>query len=78
MRRSLYIAVALAFSALIYSGSIASAEPCAIGLKVNKGASILYKHKKLATCTGAMGCKCVSCWNLDKTVSSTCFALVVK
>jgi hypothetical protein len=78
MRRSLFIVLAFAFSALIYSGSFASAEPCAIGLKVHSGASILYKHKKVATCTGAMGCKCVSCWNLDKTVSSTCFALVVK
>jgi len=78
MRRSLYIAVALAFSALVYSGSIASAEPCTIGLHVNKGAWILYKHKKLAQCLSGMGCKCVSCYNLDKSVSSTCFALVVK
>jgi len=76
MRRSLYIA--LAFSALVYSGSIASAEPCTIGLHVNKGAWILYKHKKLAQCVGALGCKCVSCYNLDKSVSATCFALVVK
>jgi hypothetical protein len=76
MRRSLYIA--LAFSALVYSGSIASAEPCTIGLHVNKGAWILYKHKKLTQCVGAMGCKCVSCYNLDKSVSATCFALAVK
>jgi len=76
MRRSLYIAVALAFSALVYSGSIASAEPCTIGLHVNKGAWILYKHKKLAQCLSGMGCKCVSCYDWNGTVYSACYPLV--
>jgi hypothetical protein len=68
---------ALAFSVLAYAASSARAEPCTIGLGVHNNAWILLKHKKLAQCQGAMGCKCVSCWNLDGSASSTCFPLVV-
>ena len=74
-RIPLYFALALA--GLAYSGSIASAEPCTIGLGVHNHASILLKGKKLAQCQGAMGCKCISCWNLDGSASATCVPLFV-
>ena len=79
MRRyRLSLSIALALVALAYAGSNARAEPCTVGLNVHNHAWILFKHKKLAQCmSGAAGCKCVSCWNLDGSVSSTCFALVV-
>ena len=73
-RFSLYVALAL--SALAYAGSAAQAEPCAVGLTVHNHAWITLKGKKLAQCTGAAGCKCVSCYNLDGSVTSACFALV--
>lgn len=78
MRRiRLSLCVALAASALAYSASVARAEPCAIGLGVHNNASIWLKGKKLASCAGAMGCKCISCWNLDGTASTVCVPLVV-
>ena len=52
-RIPLYFALALA--GLAYSGSIASAEPCTIGLGVHNHAWVLLKGKKLAQCQGAMG-----------------------
>ena len=76
MRRSVCFALALA--ALAFAGSSVRAEPCTIGLGVHSHAWILLKGKKLAQCTGDNGCKCVSCWNLDGSASSTCFPLVVK
>jgi len=77
MRRfSLCLAVAVA--ALAYAGSKASAEPCTVGLNVHNHARIMFKHKTLTQCmAGAAGCKCVSCWNADHSVSAMCFALVI-
>ena len=75
IRFSLYVALAL--SALAYSGSAVKAEPCTVGLNVHSHAWILYKGKKLARCeSGSPGCKCVSCYNLDGSVSAACFPLV--
>jgi len=79
MRRygfSLCLMVALA-AGLVWSASQALAEPCAVGVGVPNHASIMLKHKRLAQCTAAAGCKCVSCYNLDGTASSTCYPLVV-
>jgi hypothetical protein len=77
IRLSLYVALALC--ALAYSASVARAEPCTIGLAVHNNASIWLKGQKLATCTSATGCKCVSCWNiLGGAPSSTCYPLFVK
>ena len=75
MRCSLCFALALA--ALAFGGSSVRAEPCTVGLGVHNHAWILLKGKKLAQCTGDKGCKCVSCWNLNGSASSTCFPLVV-
>jgi hypothetical protein len=78
MRRyglSLCLMVALAAD-LVWSASQAVAEPCAVGLGVHNHAWILLKHKRLAQCAAGAGCKCVSCYNLDGTASSTCHPLV--
>jgi hypothetical protein len=78
MRRyRLSLCIALALIGLAVAGSNTRAEPCTIGLNVHNHAWVLLKHKKLAQCNSAAGCKCVSCWNLDHSASSTCFALVV-
>ena len=78
MRRYRFsLGVALALASLAVAGTKVSAEPCKIGLNVHNHAWIVFKHKKLAQClSGPAGCKCVSCWNLDGSVSSACFPLV--
>jgi hypothetical protein len=76
-RRGLLLCMAIALTAgLVWSGSPAAAEPCAVGVNVHNHARIVLKHKSLAQCNSAAGCKCVSCYNLDKSVSSACYPLV--
>jgi hypothetical protein len=78
MRRyglSFCLVVALA-AGLAWSVSQAMAEPCAVGVGVHNHAWIALKHKRLAQCTAGLGCKCVSCYNLDGTVSATCYPLL--
>ena len=78
MRRyglSVCLTVALA-AGLVWSASQASAEPCAVGVNVHNHAWIVLKHKRLAQCSAGPGCKCVSCYNLDGSVSATCYPLV--
>jgi hypothetical protein len=71
------LCLTIAVAGLVWSASQAVAEPCAVGVGVPNHAWILLKHKRLAQCTAATGCKCVSCYNLDGTASSTCYPLVV-
>jgi hypothetical protein len=61
-----------------YSTSQAQALPslaCAVGVNVHHGARILLNHHTIAQCTGP-GCKCVSCYNLNGSVSAVCYPLV--
>ncbi|MFZ0609046.1 MAG: hypothetical protein WAM75_15380 [Xanthobacteraceae bacterium] len=44
---------------------------------MNNHARIMLHHKMIASCSGASGCKCVSCYNLDGSVTSACYALFV-
>ncbi|HEX3939078.1 MAG TPA: hypothetical protein VHX43_16355 [Xanthobacteraceae bacterium] len=77
MRRiGLSVGLALALSGLAFSGSASAAWPaCAVGTSVNNHARIMLNHKMIASCSGASGCKCVSCYNLDGSVYSACYAL---
>ena len=63
-----------------YSTPQAQALPslaCAVGLNVHPGARIVLNHHTIAQCTaGGAGCKCVSCYNLNGSVSALCFPLV--
>jgi hypothetical protein len=60
-----------------YSSAQALPGACAVGLNVHSGARILLHHRPIAQCTaGGAGCKCVSCYNLDGSVYSACYALV--
>lgn len=79
MRRfGLSAGIALALSVVAFSGSAWAAWPaCAVGPSVNNHARILLNHKTIASCSGASGCKCVSCYNLDGSVASACYALVL-
>ncbi len=79
MRRiGLSVGLALALSGLAFSGSAWAAWPaCAVGTSVNNHARIMLHHKMIAGCSGASGCKCVSCYNLDGSVYSACYALVL-
>jgi hypothetical protein len=45
-------------------------------VNVHNHAWIVLKHKRLAQCSAGPGCKCVSCYNLDGSVSATCYPLV--
>ena len=78
MRRfGLSVGLALALSGVTFSGSAFAAWPaCAVGPSVHNHARIVLHHKTIASCTGANGCKCVSCYNLDGSVYSACYALV--
>jgi hypothetical protein len=79
MRRfALSTGFALAFSGLALSGSAWAVTwpACAVGTSVNNHARIMLNHKTIASCSGAAGCKCVSCYNLDGSVYSACYALV--
>jgi hypothetical protein len=76
MRRfGLSLGLALGVSGMAFSAAQAQIA-CAVGTTVNNHARIVLHHKTIATCSGAMGCKCVSCYNLDGTVSSACYALI--
>jgi hypothetical protein len=79
MRRfGLSVGLALALSGFAFSGSASAAWPaCAVGTSVHSHARILLNGKTIASCaSGANGCKCVSCYNLDGSVYSACYALV--
>jgi hypothetical protein len=79
MRRfRLSMSLALALSAIAYSG--AQALPlisCAVGVSVHDHARITLKGKTLTTCSGSMGCKCVSCYDLTGAAYSSCYPLYV-
>jgi len=79
-RLATYLAVIVLTISLGYSTSQAQALPslaCAVGLNVHPGARILLSHHTIAQCTaGGAGCKCVSCYNFNGSVSALCFPLV--
>jgi hypothetical protein len=79
-RLAMYFAVIGLATSLGYSTSQAQALPslaCAVGLNVHPGARIVLNHHTIAQCTaGGAGCKCVSCYNLNGSVSALCFPLV--
>ena len=79
-RLAMYLAVIGLTMSLGYSTSQAQALPslaCAVGVNVHPGAWILLNHRPIARCmSGGAGCKCVSCYNLNGSVSAQCFPLV--
>ena len=77
-RLSICLAVLGLSIALGCSTSQAQGIPgaCAVGVNVHPGARILLNHHTIAQCTGAAGCKCVSCYNLNGSVSAVCYPLV--
>jgi hypothetical protein len=78
MRRfALSTGLAIAMSGLAFTAANAYGLNCAVGTSVNNHARIVLNHKTLATCTGAMGCKCVSCYDFSGAPTSTCYPLVV-
>jgi hypothetical protein len=79
MRRYKALSVALALSGMVYSGSAWAAFPaCAVGVATHNHARIVLKGKTIAKCdASSLGCKCVSCYNLDGSVYSACYPLWV-
>ena len=78
MRRiGVSLCLAVAMAALAFSAAQAAGLNCAVGITVHDKASIWLHHKKIAACAGAMGCKCVSCYDLNGSVYSSCYPLVV-
>ena len=79
MRRyRLSLCVALALSGLSFTAANALPFSCAVGTSVHNHARITLHGHTLARCmAGALGCKCVSCYGLDGSVSSACYPLYV-
>jgi hypothetical protein len=71
------LGLALAISGFAFTAANAYGLNCAVGVSVNNHARIVLKHKTLATCSGAMSCKCVSCYDFSGAPTSTCYPLVV-
>jgi hypothetical protein len=76
MRRITMLCVAVAMSALAYSEAQAAGLNCAVGYTVHPKATLWLHHHKIASCDGAAGCKCVSCYDLNGSVYSACYPLV--
>src|SRR3974390_2647808 len=78
-RLAMCLAVIGLTMSLGYSTSQAQALPSlafAVGLNVHPGARIVLHHDTIARCTASGACKCVSCYNLNGSVSALCFPLV--
>ena len=78
-RLAMCLAVIGLTMSLGFSTSQAQASPslaCAVGMNIHPGARILLNHHTIAQCTGAAGCKCVSCYNFNGSVSALCFPLM--
>jgi hypothetical protein len=67
------VCLALGFG---YSTSQALPGACAVGLNIHPGAWILLYRHPIARCTSGGGCKCVSCYNLNGSVSAVCYPLL--
>jgi hypothetical protein len=78
-RLSICLAVVGLAMSLGYSTSQAQGLPslaCAVGMNIHPGARILLNHHTIAQCTSNGGCKCVSCYNLNGSVSAVCYPLI--
>lgn len=73
-RLPLYFVFAL--SGLVYSGSNARAQVCAVQLSVPNHAWVtLYGHRLAQCVAGDAGCKCVTCPGIFTPVYTACFPL---
>jgi len=78
MRRyGLSLLGAVALSGPSYSAATATPLMCAVGTAVHNHARITLSGKTLATCSGSIGCKCVSCYDLKGAAYSSCYPLYV-
>ena len=78
MRRyGLSLLAAVALSGYSYSAANATPLMCTVGVAVHNHAKILLSGKTLATCSGPIGCKCVSCYDLSGAAYSACYPLYV-
>lgn len=61
---------------LVYSTPQALAQACSVGMNIHNGAWIVLHHQPLTRCvSGAAGCKCVSCYTFNGSVSAVCYPL---
>ena len=75
-RISVCLAVVGLAMGLGYSTSQALPGACAVGVNVHPGARILLGHHTIARCTSSGGCKCVSCYDLNGSVTAVCYPLM--
>jgi hypothetical protein len=77
MRRiRLSLCVAVALSALAYSGAQAAGINCAVNFPAHNGSSLWLHHHKIASCSGAYGCKFVACYDWNGSVYAAGYPLV--
>ena len=78
MRRiRLSLCLAVAMSALAYTGAQAAGINCAVNYAVHNGATLWLHHHKIASCSGANGCKFVACDDLNGAVYAAGYPLVL-
>jgi hypothetical protein len=76
MRRiRLSLCVAVALSALAYSGAQAAGINCAVVYPTDGKATLWLHHHKIASCGNAAGCKFVACYDLDGSVYAAGYPL---
>ena len=75
MRRIICLAVAM--SALAFSGAQAAGINCAVKYPTGPKATLWLHHHKIAACSNAAGCKFVACYDLNGSVYAQAIPLVV-
>jgi hypothetical protein len=75
MRRTLCLAVAM--SALAFSGAQAAGINCAVVYPTDGKATLWLHHHKIASCGNAAGCKFVACYDWNGSVYAQAIPLVV-
>ncbi len=66
MRRIVFLCVAVAMSALAFSGAQAAGINCAVVYPTDGKATLWLHHHKIASCGNAAGCKFVACYDLER------------
>jgi hypothetical protein len=76
MRRTICLAVAM--SALAFSGAQAAGINCAVVYPTDGKATLWLHHHKIASCGGnAAGCKFVACYDWNGSVYAQAIPLIV-
>ena len=71
-----FICLAVAMSALAFSGAQAAGINCAVVYPTHPKATLWLHHHKIAACHNAGGCKFVACYDWNGSVYAAGYPLV--